>query len=79
VPINGINYTEKGFLKSATGGSMDQICLQIYLVKNCKIAKSSSTIVDTGKISKSLEFLKFFDVCLTKFKNNQIFLYKISH
>jgi hypothetical protein len=56
MPINGVNYTEKGFLKLATGGSMDQICLQIYLVKNCKIAKSSSTIVDIGKISKSLEF-----------------------
>ncbi len=34
------------------------------------------------EISANLEFLefyKFFDVCLTKFKNNRILLNKISH
>jgi hypothetical protein len=28
---------------------------------------------------ESLEFLKFSDVCLTKFENYQILLHKISH
>jgi hypothetical protein len=52
-------------------------------VKNCKIAKNSTTINAREKIStdlESLEFQKNFDVCLTKFKkNNQILLNKISH
>jgi hypothetical protein len=43
-----------------------------YLVKNCKIANNSTTIKAREKISTdwSLELKKFFDVCLSKFKNN---------
>jgi hypothetical protein len=47
-----------------------------------KIDKKSTTTKATEKISADLESLdlhKFFDVCLTKFKNNQILLNKISH
>jgi len=49
-----------------------------YLVKNHKIAKNSTTTKAREKIStdlESLEFEKFFDVGLTKFKNNQILLW----
>jgi hypothetical protein len=51
-------------------------------VKNHKIAKNSTNTKAREKISTdldSLEFYKNFDVCLTKFKNNQILLNKISH
>ncbi len=53
-----------------------------YLAKNHKIAKNSTTTNARGKIStalESLEFWKFFEVYLTKLKNNQILLNKISH
>jgi len=53
-----------------------------YLVKNHKIAKNSTTTKAREKNStdmESLEFKTFFDACLTKFKNNQILLNKISH
>jgi hypothetical protein len=53
-----------------------------YLAKNHKIDKNSTTTKAREKIStdlESLEFQKFFDVCLTKFKNNLILLYKIGH
>jgi hypothetical protein len=51
-------------------------------VKNNKIAKNSTTTKASEKISGDLEILGFqliFDICLTKFKNNQILLNKISH
>jgi hypothetical protein len=51
-------------------------------VKNHKIAKNSTTTIAIEKIStdfESLEFNEFFDVCLTKFKTNDILLDKISH
>jgi hypothetical protein len=47
-----------------------------YLVKNYKIADYSATTKSSEKISedfKSLEFYKFFNACLTKFKNPQFF------
>ncbi len=53
-----------------------------YLVKNHKIAENSTTTKAREKISADLEtlqFQKFFAVCLTKFKNKQILLYKISY
>ena len=53
-----------------------------YLVKNHNNAKNSTTTKAREKIStdlESLEFEKNFDVCLTKFKNNQILLNKITH
>jgi len=53
--------------------------LQLYLVKNPKIVHNSTTTKASEKISTYLESLEFFDVCLTKFKNNQILLNKISH
>jgi hypothetical protein len=40
------------------------------------MSKSSKTV---STDLESLEFYKFFDVCLTKFKNNLIVLNKISH
>jgi hypothetical protein len=49
-------------------------------VKNHIIANNSATTEAREKIGtdlESLEFSKFFDVCLTKFKNNQILLNKI--
>ncbi len=59
----------------------DMFC-NFYLVKNGKIAKNSTITKAREKISsdlESLEFLKHFDACLTKLKNNQILLHKISH
>jgi hypothetical protein len=59
----------------------DMFC-NFYLVKNNKIAKNSTTTKAREKIItdlESLEFYKFFDVCFTKVKNNQILLNKISH
>jgi hypothetical protein len=51
-----------------------------YLVKNHKIAKNSTTTEAREKISTDLESLELKnDVYFTKFKNNQIFLVKISH
>ncbi len=52
-----------------------------YLVKNHKIVKNSATTKAGEKISTDLELLgcfKFLDVCLTKLKNNQTLLHKIS-
>jgi hypothetical protein len=51
-------------------------------VKNHKIAQNSTTTKAREKTStdlESLEFYKFFDVCLTKFKNNKILLNKVSN
>ncbi len=53
-----------------------------YLVKNHNIANNSAITQAREEIStylESLEFQKFFDVCLTKFENYQILLNKISH
>jgi hypothetical protein len=50
-------------------------------VKNHKITNNSTTTKAGEKISTDLEPLelqKFFDACLTKVKNNQILLNKIS-
>jgi len=58
----------------------DMFC-NFYLVKNHKFAKNSTTIKAGEKIGTGLESLEFynnFDICLTKFKNNQILLNKIS-
>jgi hypothetical protein len=52
-----------------------------YLVKNLKIVINSTTTKAREKIDtdlESLEFYNFFDVCLTKSKNNQILLIEIS-
>ncbi len=60
---------------------LDMFCI-FYLVKNHKIAKNETTTKAREKIStdlESLKFEKFFEVCLTKFKNNQILLHKIIH
>jgi hypothetical protein len=43
------------------------------LLKTQQLAKARE------KISADLESLKIYDACLTKFKNNQILFYKISH
>ena len=53
-----------------------------YLVKNHKIANNSASTETREKITTylwSLEFMNFFDICLTKFKNYQIILNIISH
>ncbi len=56
----------------------DMFC-NFYLVKYHKNTKNSTTTKGREKISADLESLELFDVCLTKFKNNQILLNKISH
>jgi hypothetical protein len=59
----------------------DMFC-NFYLQKNHKAANNSATTEAREKISsylESLEFWKFFDVCLTKFDYYKIFLNKISH
>jgi hypothetical protein len=50
-------------------------------MKHHKIAKNSTTPKAREKISTDLKTLEFykFDVCLTKFKNNQILFNNISH
>jgi hypothetical protein len=55
--------------------------LQLLLVKNHKVANNSATTKAREKIStylESVEFYKFFDACLTKFKSNLILLNKIT-
>ncbi len=64
------------------GGSIvpDMFC-NFYFAKNYKIVNNSATTEAREEIStylKTLEFLWFFDVCLTKFENYQILLIKIS-
>jgi hypothetical protein len=52
------------------------------IVKNHKIAKNSTTALAIKKYAQiwnPQNFKKYFDACLTKFKNNQILLNKISH
>jgi hypothetical protein len=52
------------------------------LVKNNKIANNPTGTKATGKNKqryKIFRVLKFYDVCLTNFKNNQILLNKFSH
>jgi hypothetical protein len=54
----------------------DMFC-NFYLVKNHKVPKNLTATKAREKISsylESLEFSKKFDVCLTRFKNNQILL-----
>jgi hypothetical protein len=49
---------------------------KLYLLKNHKIAKISTTIKARKNIStdlESLDFQKFFDVCLMKFKKQSNF------
>ncbi len=56
--------------------------LHFLFTKSHKIVKILKTTKAREKIRtylESLEFLKFFDVCLTKFKNNPIFINKITH
>jgi hypothetical protein len=58
-----------------------QICYANF-TKYLKIANNSTNTKAREKIStylESLEFRKYFDICLTKFRNNQIFRTKISH
>jgi hypothetical protein len=58
----------------------DMLC-NFYLAKNHKMAKNAATTEAREKISaylESLEFWKVFDVCFTKFENDQILLNKIS-
>ncbi len=53
-----------------------------YLVKNHKIANNSATTEAIEKIRTyldSLELLKSFDICLTKFEIYQVLHDKISH
>ncbi len=57
----------------------DMFC-NIHLGKSRKIAKNSARAKAKEKIStdlKSLEFYKFYDVCLNKFDNSQILQNKI--
>ncbi len=59
----------------------DMFC-NFYFVKNHNIANNYATTEAGEKISiylESLNFLKFLDVCLTKFENYKILLDKISH
>ncbi len=59
-----------------------QICFATFLAKNHQIAKNSTITKAMEKIStdyRSIEFWEFLYACLTKFKNNQILLNKISH
>ncbi len=52
-----------------------------YLMKSRKFGSESTTTQAREKISTDLESLNFRHVllCLTKFKNNQILLHRISH
>jgi hypothetical protein len=52
---------------------------KFYLANNHQIANNSATPEAREKISTDLESLEFIDVCLTKFKSNQILLSQISH
>jgi hypothetical protein len=63
------------FCRQVSAWFPDLIC-NFYLVKNCKIVQNLTTTQAREQISTSLEFL---NVCLTKFKKNQILLNKISH
>ncbi len=52
-----------------------------FFVKNHKIYNNSATTEVRDKISTSLESIEYkekFDACLTKFRNNQILINKIS-
>ncbi len=60
-----------------------QICFATFIwQKNHEIVNNTATTEAKEKINtcmESLEFQKFCDVCLTKFKSDQILLNKISH
>jgi hypothetical protein len=59
------------FCRQVAAWLPDVFC-NFYLMKNHKIVKNSTTTKAKEKIStvsESLEF-KFFDVCLTRYKNN---------
>jgi hypothetical protein len=61
---------------------VSDIFSNFYLVKSHKISDRSATTEAREKNStdlESVEFWKFFDICLTKFKNYQIALLKIIH
>ncbi len=79
--VTGISNEGKSaasFCRQVAEWFTDMFC-NFYLVKNHKIAKNSTTTKAREKLSKVLESLEFFDVSLTKFKNSQILLNKISH
>ncbi len=69
------------FCRHVVSWVLDMFC-NSYSVKNDTIADNPENPEPRDEISTNLEFiefLKFLDVCLTKLKNNPIFLNKISH
>jgi hypothetical protein len=58
--------------------SVAEMFCNCHLMKNHKIAKNTTTAKDREKNSTYLKFLDFLCL-LTKFINNQILLYKVSH
>jgi hypothetical protein len=78
-----------GLIQNLEGKSAANFCCQVaawfpdmfcnfYLVKNNKIAENSTTTKAREKISTDL-VLEFFYACLTRFKDDQILLYKSSN
>ena len=47
-------------------------------MKNNKIANNSTTTEAGEKLSTDLEFQKFFDACLTKFRKIKFYLIKLA-
>jgi hypothetical protein len=80
-------YFDLYTLKSAAGfchqvaACFPDMFNNFYVVKNHKIAKNPITAKAREKRThlESLKFLKYFDACLTKFKNNQILHNKFIH
>jgi hypothetical protein len=85
-----LKYLSQAKLNGNWDKSRANICHQVvawvpdvfcnfYLVKNCRIENNSTTTNAREQIITDWESLEFFNVCLTKFKNNQILLMKINH
>jgi hypothetical protein len=67
--IDGEGKSAGSFCQQVAAWVLGMFC-KFYLVKNHKIAKIQHPLKAEKKIRTDLEFLEFYYVCLTKFKNN---------
>jgi hypothetical protein len=75
--LMGCNHVPVSVAKLQHGS---QICLfcNIYLIKNNKIARNSTTTKAREKISTDLESPEFFEVCLTNLETIKFYFIKLA-
>jgi hypothetical protein len=75
------NEGKSAQVSTTTWRVVSNMFCNFYFMKNNKIAKNSTTTNGTEKNNHRFGIFRILekaDVCMNKFKNNQILLYKIS-